>query len=410
LKVLQRDPPRSKPVPLKVLQRDPPKSKPVPLKVLQRERSKSKHRDNRPKKMNNPPPVEAFQLDYSRSQPVKYEPITYAEVVCKSGPTMKPLKTMTDLDPNDFIEEAKPSEYGVPNGQMATAWTPGTSGSDHKMKEWDLRYTLTCATVGNFINPQCEWCYANAPMQCIIDIIKRNPDYWYALGVNINIKDSEILRQINHLCCASKRGETLSIEGLLKAIDQVEKNRFTKDSTYGADAKSTNYHDAHEFLEIIYDHAPEFMTGIFGLMLFVGKADYGAFDLGEMMHYAQIYDIRGHTENLNSKYCIIKFMEFIETHGKTESVVTVPQEEFFIPEKKGIFKIHSLILFNLKKQHYISLVNTEQGWTLFDCIEPYAYLVKPDLSILSKYVHYIIVERVEKKGLGKVGAPITKIC
>jgi hypothetical protein len=103
-------------------------------------------------------------------------------------------------------------------------------------------------------------------------------------------------------------------------------------------------------------------------------------------------------------------MEFEQNHGRSEAVIMIKQEEFFIPEKKGIFKLHSLILFNLEKEHYISLVNTEQGWTLFDCIEPYAYLVKPNLSVLSKYVHYVIVERVEKKGLGKVGALVTKIC
>ena len=397
----QRERSKSRTTPAKVSEKERPKSKPVPLRVLQ---------NKKPTQMRNPPPVEAFQLDYSRSQPVKYEPITYSEIVCKSGPNLRPLKTMTDLDPNDFLEEPQPSEYGVPVKQMTTAWTPKISGPEHKMKSWDLNYTYVCATVGNFENPKCEWCFANAPMQCIIDVIKRNGDYWHALEVNITLKDSEILRQIKHLCFRSKRGDNLSIGGLLKAIDEVEKNRFKKESTFGATDKATNYHDTQEFLEILYDHAPEFMTGMFGLIMIVAKAEYGVFDLGEMMHYAQIFDIRGHTENSNSKYCIIRFMEFEKNHGKSEALITVKGNEFFIPEKKGIFKIHSLILFNLKKEHYISLVNTEHGWVLFDDLEPYAYLVKPDLSILGKFVHYAIVERVEKKGLGKVGAVVTKIC
>lgn len=81
--------------------------------------------------------------------------------------------------------------------------------------------------------------------------------------------------------------------------------------------------------------------------------------------------------------------------------MTTTEGTFVIPEKDhGVFKIHLLIIYNLCKEHYIALVNGEWGWILYDDLKSHAYRVNPNLQVLNKHVHFIILERIEKKGPG----------
>lgn len=133
------------------------------------------------------------------------------------------------------------------------------------------------------------------------------------MEMNISLTNNEVVKEIKKLVFQSMHGNTLSVEGLLKAIDK--KGQFSMESNYGC-TKLTYYHDAYEFLETLYDSAPNFMTGIFRLILVIVKPKEGSFSLGDMLYWAQPYEIMGHVENKKSKYCIIKFMEFVEDHKK----------------------------------------------------------------------------------------------
>jgi hypothetical protein len=300
---------------------------------------------------------------------------------------------MADVEPDEFLPEVR-SPGPETSGQQMVLPPKSTGWPD--FDGWDLKMTMICPTMGNFINPKCEWCFMNAPLQCLIDIVKRNAEYWHAMDMNIALTGNEVVKELKKLAFDSMRGETLSVERLLKAIDK--NGQFSMESSYGH-SKTTNYHDAYEFLEALYESAPDFMTGIFGLIRTVAKPTGGSFPFGDMLYYTKPYDITFHVENKRSKYCIIKFMEFVEDHGKSAGEITTTEGTFVIPEKDdGVFKIHSLIMYNIRKEHYIALVNGERGWILYDDLKSHAYRVNPDIRILNKHVHFVILERLEKKG------------
>jgi hypothetical protein len=268
---------------------------------------------------------------------------------------------------------------------------------DNPFHGWNLQLRVKSTYHGNFENPKGEWCFMNAPMQFILDILSENDAYRNSLYKAVGERSDPILAELLALCAQrTVKQQIQSCKNLRKAINSD--GRFEASSKYHREKLELNYHDACEFIDTLYEKEPLMMSEIFGRMLTADKPLIGIINMSGLINESRIYDIFDKSEeNESSNYCILRLVEH-EHIGKSKGQIHLDQRIYEIPTKAGLFRIYALILFNEKKGHYIALVQGREGWIAYDDLKDTAYKIGYAPTILNENVHIIVFERMCKRG------------
>ena len=255
---------------------------------------------------------------------------------------------------------------------------------------WKLKARIISATYGNFVNPQCEWCFMNAPMQVLLDILSENEIYRNNLVMATGQRNDPVLSELLALC--AQRGVKMPRQSCKNLLDAINDGRFSKSGKYQKEEIKDNYHDASEFLDALYGREPKMMQGIFGCMQTVPKPKVGIVNLSYLLEHTVAYDILDVEENPDAKYSIMRLIEH-EHLGKTKGMIHADQNLYVLPTKLGKFRIYALIFYNIEKTHYIAIVRGKEGWVLYDDLRDSGFKIAFDMSLLNEFVHYIVFER-----------------